>query len=328
MKSLRTLASKTLTPSLLRYVTTRLLSTQYVNPELDSPPSSAYYDELIAAAGRRRDFAAVRRHLNKRMKDGFFNTAKTFKFVASDPSVLDELTLTLAQLDDGFARKSSYDALIICLCKIHRTADALRLIEEMILRNYGANAITFHPILNAFTKKKQMDEAWRVVDFMRENKIPLDLMAYNYLLTAYCYVGDLTSATGMLTRMAEEGLGADTRTYDALVLGACKAGKVEGAMVVLRRMEDDGVPVQYSTHVHVINALLKLGYYEEAVEFVMSYGGRERGLDRENFGILANRLIEMKRVDEAKVVVKEMIRRGLKMESSKLKTFYELHMEE
>lgn len=328
MKTLRSIASKTLTSSLLRDVNTRLLSTQYVNLELDAPPSSSYYDELIDAAGRRRDFATVRRHLNKRMKDGFFNTAKTFKFVASDPSVLNELTLTLAQIDDGFARKSSYDALIICLCKIHRTSDALRLAEEMILRNYGANAVTFHPILNALTKKKQVEEGWRVVEFMRENKIPLDVTAYNYILTAYCCVGDLTSAAGMLTRMVEEGLGADTRTYDALVLGACKAGKVDSAMVVLRRMADDGVPVLYSTHVHVINALLKLGYYEQAVEFVMSYAGRERRLDTENFGILANRLIEMKRVDEAKVVVKEMIRRGLEVESSRLKIFCELHIED
>ncbi|CAH2068814.1 unnamed protein product [Thlaspi arvense] len=196
----------------------------------------------------------------------------------------------------------------------------------MVRNRFGANAVTFHPILNALTKKKKMEEAWRVVDLMREIQIPIDLTGYNYLLTAYCHAGDLTSAAELLTKMEEEeGLRADTRTYDALVLGACRTGKVEGALAMLRRMEEDGAPLLYASHAHVIGAMLSVGYYEQAVEFVMSYGGRDEGLDEQSFGLLASRLINLKRFDEARFVVQEMKRRGIKM-GDKLKEFYYSHV--
>lgn len=188
----------------------------------------------------------------------------------------------------------------------------------MVQSDHGVNACTFHPILNVLTRKRKMEEAWRVMTIMRESGVSPDVTAYNYLLTAYCFTGNLEAAVGVLTEMEEEGMAADARTYDALVLGACKAGKVEGAMVVLRRMEDDGVPILYSTHAHVINGLLKLGYYAQAVEFVMICGGKDKKLDEESFGILGSRLINLKRFEEAKLVLKEMRRRGIVMRSNEL----------
>ncbi|KAA8539556.1 hypothetical protein F0562_026248 [Nyssa sinensis] len=273
MQALRKVTPKTLSTPFLRHITSRF----FTIPSPDEP-SSAYYDDLINAAGRNRDFATVHRLLNKRYRDGCFNTTNTFRFISTDLSILDDLSLSLAHLDRGFPRKSAYDSLVARLCKIQQTDQALRLVETMIREGYGANAATFHPILNALTRKRKMEEAWQVIELTRENDIPPDLTAYNYLLTAYCFVGDLTSAAGVLTRMAQEGMEGDTRTYDALVLGACRAGKVE------------------------------------AFEFVMSYGGRDKVLDTENFGLLASRLIKLRRFDDAKLVLEQMSKRGFAME--------------
>ncbi|XP_057980135.1 pentatricopeptide repeat-containing protein At3g56030, mitochondrial-like isoform X2 [Malania oleifera] len=305
----------------------RSLTSQDPNLRLNEP-SSVYYDELIYAAGRSRDFATIHHLLNKRMKDGFFNTNNTFKFItnaASDSSsLLNKLSQTLARLDEGFPRKSAYDSLIMRLCKLDRMEESLRLVEEMIRGGYGANACSFHLILSALTRRKKMEAAWHVIELMRKIKISLDVTAYNYLLTAYSFAGNLSAAAGVLENMREEGMEADTRTYDALVLGACKAGKVEGAFAVLRRMEDYGVSQLYSTHAHVINALLRSGYYAQAVEFVMSYAGRDRHLDMESFGLLANRLIGSNRFEEATLVLEEMCKRGVPMED-KLKHFCNIH---
>ncbi|GFY82090.1 tetratricopeptide repeat (TPR)-like superfamily protein [Actinidia rufa] len=288
MQSIRRLPPKTPNPLSLSYISSRFLTSQR-SKSLLYEPSSAYYDDLIAAAGRSGDFAAVHSLLNKR---------------------------------------SAYDALVSRLARMHRPDAALRVAEDMLRGGHGANACTFHPIINALTRKKDMAGAWRVLDLMRENRISPDLTAYNYLLTAYCFAGDLTTASGLLTRMEEEwGMRADARTYDALVLGACRAGKVEGALVLLRRMMDDGVPALYSTHAHVISGLLRMGYYAQAVEFVVSYGERDLGLDTESFGLLASRLIKLNRFDEAKMVLKEMSKRGLKM-GCNLRDFYDLHIQE
>jgi pentatricopeptide repeat protein len=303
------------------------------NPEpFPDVPTSAYYDELVNSAGRAGVFDTVRDLLNKRFKDGCFNTTNTFKFItnkdeASLPLLLDELTQTLSRLDKGFTRKSAFDSLVARLCKLNQIDLALRVVEKMASGGYGLNACTFHPILNVLTRNKEMERAWCVVNLMREFQITPDLTAYNYFLMAYCFVGDLTSAAEVLTRMEMEGVKADTRTYDALVLGACKTGKVEGAFVLLRSMVDDGIPALLSTHMYVINVLLKLGYYAQAVDFVRCFAGRDTWMDKNNFGGLASKLIDLKRFDEAKLVLDEMKTRDLEMED-KLRDFYQINFKD
>ncbi|KAI5670459.1 hypothetical protein M9H77_10823 [Catharanthus roseus] len=320
MLALRKLINKNLKSSPTISTINRYFTTGTAN-SISETPSSAYYDELINNAGRDRDFATVQQLLSKRFRDGCFNTNHTFKFISTDISILDDLLKALARLENGFPRKSAHDCLIAQLCRLPRMQDAVRVAEIMVRKQYGANATTFHPILNALTRKKAMDEVWRVMEMMRVCEIEPDVTAYNSILTAYCFSGDLNSAASVLSRMVEEGKVADTRTYDALVLGACRAGKIEGALRLLRRMAYEGVLPLYSTHAHVINAMVKNGYYAQAVEFVMSFAGKDKGLDTENFEILGVRLINSKRDYEAKFVVEEMVRRGLAM-GEKLKDFY------
>ncbi|XP_047325664.1 pentatricopeptide repeat-containing protein At3g56030, mitochondrial [Impatiens glandulifera] len=321
---MRDLCSRILKTSIwASQINCRLLSSKSRRNSIPDWPSSSHYDDLINVAGRERDFATVRRLLNKRMVDGFFNTTDTFKFIFNDLSVLTDLTESLSHLDAGLTRKHSFDSLILALSRVRRTDEALLVADEMLKRRYGANAVTFHPILNTLAKKKQLKEAWRVVDLMRENDIHMDITGYNYILTAYCCAGDMKSATDLLERMEEEEkLQADSRTYDALVLGACKVGKVEGALMVMRRMEEDGEKaILFSTHGHVIWGMLRVGCFEQAIEFVMSYAGRDKALDTQSFGSLASRLIGFRKFQQARLVLMEMEKRDLPM-GDKLREFY------
>lgn len=159
---------------------------------------------------------------------------------------------------------------------------------------------------------------------MREIGIKPDTTAYNYLLTAFCSKGEVISAADLVGKMVgEEGLKGDTRTYDALVLGACRAGKVDGAVAVVRAALDDGVRLMYCTYGHVIKGMLEEGYHAQAVKFVKSFAGWDRGVDMENFEVLSNGLLKLERFEDAKMVVEEMSRRGLPI-GQKLKDFYHL----
>ncbi|KAI3470906.1 hypothetical protein Pfo_027569 [Paulownia fortunei] len=228
MTALRRLNKNSITAAPIYNATTSYFSTQSPTPSPNAIPSYAQYDDQINAAGRKGDFAAVRHLLSKRLSHGCFNTNNTFKFIATNASVLEELLQNLAALDDWFTRKHAHDALVAQLAKLYRTAEALRVAEIMGRKNYGATAATFHPILNALVRKKEMVAAWRVVKAMRACKVKPDLTSFNYILTAYCFIGKVASAADTLVKMEAEGMKANAVTYDALVLGACRAGKVEG----------------------------------------------------------------------------------------------------
>ncbi|KAF5183524.1 Pentatricopeptide repeat-containing protein [Thalictrum thalictroides] len=314
--------------SLLR-ITSRFFSMHiHRNPRKidDDEPSSAYYDELITNAGLSGDLTTLHRLFNKRYKDGCFNTSNTFKFLAeTDTDIttdLDDLLHILSNLDKGFARKNAFDCLIAHLCKINNIDESLRVIDTMIEKEIGVKACTFHPLLNSLTRKKCFEEAWLILAKMREIGIHIDVEAYNHILTAYCVNGDLMEASMVMEKILEDGLNADSKTYDALVMGACRVGKVEGALVLLRKMEDSGLPTLYSTHAHVIKSLVGLGCFAQGLEFVMAFGGRNKGLDTENFGYLLSCLVRRKRVEEAKLVFGEMEERGLPM-GNKLRSEFE-----
>lgn len=283
-----------------------------ISSAIPDVPSCTYYDERINKAGREGDFATLHHLLNKRVRDGFFNSNNTFKFISpNNVSILDDLLETIARLDSGFPRKSSYDCLIARLSKMRCISEAMRVAVAMVRKGHEVNNVTFHPIINALTKDKEFEEAWRVMEVMKSCGISPDLTSYNFLLTGYCFAGNVASAASVLAKMEEEELGMDTRTYDALILGACRAGKLDAALALVRRMVDDGVSPLYCTHAHIIGAFLKYNYYEQAVKFVRSYAGRDTKLDAENFGILASRLITRSKLEEAKELVKEMSERRL-----------------
>ncbi|KAL1217853.1 Pentatricopeptide repeat-containing protein [Cardamine amara subsp. amara] len=278
--------------------------------------STTEFDQLIYKAGSSGDFETVRRLLTSRVAHGCFNTSDTFKFLtntASYSSALEDLRRVLPQIDGRFTRKNAYDILIARLCKLGRVEDALIVIGDMSSGRFSLTPSTFHPILCALARKNKIEEGWRVVESMRSNSIPVDITSYNYFLTSHCYDGDVEEASEVMRKIEKDGISPDARSYDALVLGVCRAGKVEAAMAMLRRMEEDGVNVLYSTHAHVIAGIVEEGYYALGVEFVLAYAGRDLRLDAESFGSLAGKLMKKKRFEEAKIVLKEMVMRGLRM---------------
>ncbi|XVE81189.1 hypothetical protein DITRI_Ditri15bG0042800 [Diplodiscus trichospermus] len=240
--------------------------------------------------------------------------------------MLDSLIQTLSRLDKGLPHKDAFDLLIARLCKLQRTEESLHVIETMAEGGYGLNEASFHPIVSSLMMKKKIGEAWRVVDRMRNVEVALDVTMYNYLLIEYCFKMKLSEASAVVKKIEEEGLAVDSRTYDALILGACGARKVEGALVLLRSMMDARFHVMYSTHSHVINGMLRLGYYNQVVRFVMACRGKDPMLDKEIFRVLANKLVSLGRPVEAMVVLDEMRKRGMTF-GEKLTEFYEQNVQ-
>lgn len=306
----------------------RRFATTLITKSFPDDPTGAYYDDVAADAVSSGDYSALRDVLNKRVQDGFNNNKRSFSFITHSncsPSLIDKLVETISHLNEGYTRRNALDLLVARLCKIRRREEALRVIESLARGGVCVpTAWTFYPILRSLTREKSLDHARGVVDLMAELGIGLDRIGYNVFLKAYCYVGAFDEAAGVLRKMEEEGIAPDGRTFDALVLGACRAGKVDGAMVILRRMVDDGVPMMYSTHMYVIGTLLRMKCYEHVMRYVRSFVGKNKLLDAELLGVLASKLVNLKKGEEAMSILEEMKQRGVPM-GYKLREFYKMN---
>ncbi|GAU28468.1 hypothetical protein TSUD_294710 [Trifolium subterraneum] len=308
--------------------TLRRFSTLTPKPFPDKPTAS-YYDNLAADAANSGDFNSLCNLLNKRIKDGFFNTKQTFSFITNTnftPSLLNDVVTTISRLNPGITRCNALDSLVTRLCKLRRAKEALNVVETMSrVGDFELKACTFHPILNFLTRDRSLDHARRVVEVMTRLGVQRDVTAHNYFLMTHCFTGDMEAAVRVLRTIEDGGLCADARTYDALVLGACRKGNVVGAMVLVRRIVDDGVHMLYSTHIYVIEALLKMNCCEQGLSYVRCFSGKDKNLDCELFGCLVGKLVEMNKLKEAMLVFREMDERGLKM-SDKMREFYEMNV--
>ncbi|KAL8137418.1 hypothetical protein V2J09_003419 [Rumex salicifolius] len=293
-------------------------------------PTSAYYDALVQSAAESGDLHLLRRTLSNRIYAGCFNTNDTFKFVTSTTNslaLLDPLFESLSLLPKGLPRKNALDSLIARLCKLRLPDLALQLFDKMRQRNLEFSTVTFHPILNALARKRDLKSFRSLLHLMSDLGSPPDTTAYNFLLTALCFDGEVAAAADLLETMRLAGLKPDARTYDAMVLGACRAGRLDGAVAVMRAaLAVEDVSLLYSTPVHVVTALIQRGYYKEAVNVVVGCGeGRDEELGSECIGVLASSLVKLERFEEAKFVLNEMEKKGFMM-GSKLRDFYNLHL--
>ncbi|PNX95943.1 pentatricopeptide repeat-containing protein mitochondrial-like [Trifolium pratense] len=308
--------------------TLRRFSTLTQKPFLDKP-TATYYDNLAADAANSGDFDSLLNLLNKRIKDGFYNTKRTFSFITNTnftPSLLNDVVTTISRLNPGITRRNALESLVTRLCKLRRPNDALNVVESMSrVGDFELKACTFHPILNLLTRDRSLDHARHVVEVMTRLDVQPDVTAHNYFLMTHCITGDVEDAVGVLRTIEDEGLCVDERTYDALVLGACRKGNVVGAMVLVRRMVDDGVYMLYSTHIHVIEALLKMNCSEQGLSYVRCFSGKDKALDCELFRCLGGKLVEMNKLKEAMLVFREMDERGLQM-SDKMREIYEMNV--
>ncbi|KAG6764368.1 hypothetical protein POTOM_031834 [Populus tomentosa] len=97
--------------------------------------------------------------------------------------------------------------------------------------------------------------------------------------------------------MAELGISPDRMTLNYLLTAYCFKGDLTAASGVVKRIEEEGLGVDSRAYdVPVLDAF----------KFVMICGGKEEGLDSENFRIWGSKLIEFERFKEAKLVLEEM----------------------
>ncbi|KAJ0253196.1 Pentatricopeptide repeat-containing protein [Hirschfeldia incana] len=135
-----------------------------------------------------------------------------------------------------------------------RSSELLELMLEEDSVDVRPNVRTFNVLVQAWCKKKKVEEAWRVVEKMEECGVRPDTVTYNTIAT--CYVGRGETERG--EREVVEKMGRPNgRTCGIVVGGYCREGRVRDGLRFVRRMKEMGV----EANLVVFNSLIK-GFVE------------------------------------------------------------------
>uniref|UniRef100_A0A1J3HSB5 Pentatricopeptide repeat-containing protein n=1 Tax=Noccaea caerulescens TaxID=107243 RepID=A0A1J3HSB5_NOCCA len=141
-----------------------------------------------------------------------------------------------------------------------RSSELLDLMLEEKSIDVRPNIRTFNVLVQAWCKKKKVEEAWKVVHKMEECGVKPDTVTYNTIATCYVQRGETKSAEREVVEkmvMKEKTAKPNGRTCGIVVGGYCREGKVRDGLRFVRRMKE----MRVEANLVVFNSLIK-GFVE------------------------------------------------------------------
>lgn len=121
------------------------------------------------------------------------------------------------------------------------------------------NIRTFNVLVQAWCKKKKVEEAWEVVHKMEECGVWPDTVTYNTITTCYVQKGETKRAEREVVEkmVMKEKAKPNGRTCGIVVGGYCREGRVRDGLRFVRRMKE----MRVEANLVVFNSLIK-GFVE------------------------------------------------------------------
>ncbi|XP_021729730.1 pentatricopeptide repeat-containing protein At3g09060-like [Chenopodium quinoa] len=142
------------------------------------------------------------------------------------------------------------------------------------------NLETYNILIKISCRKRQFDQAKKLLDWMWSYGVRPDGYSYGTLINGLVKCGTLLDALKVFDEVSERGLTPDVTCYNILIDGYIKSGLVDEAKEIFQRLTTDSeVYPSVVTYNVMINGLSKCGYVSESLEFWRRMKVNERKLD-------------------------------------------------
>lgn len=133
-----------------------------------------------------------------------------------------------------------YTSVLRTLTKCKMNAEALDILEEMILVGIVPEIQTFSGLMRHFAVLGDIKTVQRLFGMVRQSGLEADAFMYRVLIHAYCKCERAVLAMRVFEDMLNSGLIPDAATKDLLVKSLWKEGKLREAAAVEERSEEIG----------------------------------------------------------------------------------------
>ncbi|KAH1235115.1 Pentatricopeptide repeat-containing protein, mitochondrial [Glycine max] len=169
----------------------------------------------------------------------------------------------------------TYNSLIHGFCKVGRFQGAVRLLNEMVIKeDVRPDVYTFNILVDAMCKLGMVAEARNVFGLMIKRGLEPDVVSYNALMNGWCLRGCVSEAKEvkmvdeamrLLTEMHQRNLVPDTVTYNCLLDGLSKSGRVLYEWDLVEAMRASGQAPNLITYNVLLDDYLKCECLDKAL---------------------------------------------------------------
>ncbi|KAJ4790540.1 Pentatricopeptide repeat-containing protein [Rhynchospora pubera] len=163
----------------------------------------------------------------------------------------------------------TFNILLHGWCKVRNIEEAIRQIEEMKQHGLKPSVITYSTIVNACCHQGNFSEVYKILDFMVSQGCPPNVITYTTIMNSLAKSGKIDEALNIIQRMKDTRCAPDTLFYNSLLHMLGKAGRWNEAWSIFEvEMELNGVPHSLSTYNTMVTISCRHGIVESALSIL------------------------------------------------------------
>lgn len=203
-----------------------------------------------------------------------------------------------------------YNCVINCCAHALPVDELSRLFDEMLLRGFTPNTITFNVMLHVYGKSRLFRKARKVLWLARKQGL-VDVISYNTIIAAYGQSKDFRKMLSTVQQMQFNGFSISLEVYNCMLDSYGKESQMESFRSVLRRLKESSCASDHYTYNIMINIYGELGWIEEVATVLTELKESGLGPDLCSYNTLIKAYGIAGMVEDAVVLVKEMREKGI-----------------
>jgi len=213
----------------------------------------------------------------------------------------------------GMPQPKDFGNMIRLYCMQGNWQSSLALIQEMASNDIEVDSVQYNVAMATCVGAGRITEALTLLDSMEQKGSSADVITYNTLMKGYAKAGQIDESIALFERLKEKGLSPSQITYGILLDGCINENQVDRAVQIFADMSKNGCPLNTVLYTLLIKGFARAGDCDQAMN-VYGKMQNERAIkpDLITFSILIKAHCDNDRLDQALVLVGDMITSGLK----------------
>lgn len=246
------------------------------------------------------------------VQDGVQLTEKSLCAILTvylDNGLIDEMLRILQTISSEIGVSpgaKSYRLVLKGLCRQKDMESARKLLQTMD----NPDIQSYNVLLEGYSKNGEGVGFDDILKEINNKGLEQDIITYNLRILRFCKDKEAVRAKKLLDEMVAKGVKPSSASYNTIIHGFCKVGDLESAQKVLEKMLADGHVVPCSiSYITIFQHMVKEGEFDSALDMCKEILRRKWVLPFEAMGGLVKGLVEMSKVEAAKLVVKKLRKR-------------------
>ncbi|OWM89988.1 hypothetical protein CDL15_Pgr012625 [Punica granatum] len=203
-----------------------------------------------------------------------------------------------------------YNCVINCCSRALPVDELSRLFDEMLLRGFSPNTVTFNVMLDVYGKAKLFKKLTKVFSLGRKQGL-LDVVSYNTLIAAYGQNKDFMSMSSAVEEMQFDGFSVSLEAFNCMLDAYGKDEQMESFRNVLQRLKQSSCSSDHYTYNILMNVYGEQGWIDGVAKVLRELKECKMGPDLCSYNTLIKAYGIAGMVEDAVSLVKEMREKGI-----------------